>query len=39
MPLDPKINLPYTYSVTTNRTEYQVALTLENSNLPKALVE
>ncbi|MDR0771868.1 MAG: hypothetical protein LBF15_02180 [Candidatus Peribacteria bacterium] len=30
---------PYTYSVTTpNRTEYQIALTLENSNLPMALV-
>ena len=35
--LDPKLNIPYTYSVTNNKQEYQLAATLENDDTPKAL--
>lgn len=38
LPLDPKLNLPYTYSVSKNRTEFQLSASLENSWVPKAIV-
>lgn len=39
LPMDPKTELPYTYSTTKNRQEYQIAYTIENSDIPKAMVE
>lgn len=36
---DPRINIPYIYSVTTNKQEFQLALTLENSDNPMALLD
>lgn len=39
LPLDPKLNRPYIYSVTNNSQEYQLALTLENKDVYTALVE
>lgn len=38
LPLDPKIVIPYLYSITENKQEYQIASTLENSDNPIALV-
>ena len=40
IPTDPKINIPYLYSITKNRQEFQIAITLENNDwdLPLALV-
>jgi len=34
LPLDPKLKIPYTYSVTQNKKEFQVATTLENNGRP-----
>jgi prepilin-type N-terminal cleavage/methylation domain-containing protein len=38
LPLDPDLEIPYLYSVTTNRKEMQVAGTLENWDNPQAIV-
>ena len=38
IPLDPSIDRWYTYSVTANRQEYQIAATLENDDINRALV-
>ncbi|MCH8519052.1 prepilin-type N-terminal cleavage/methylation domain-containing protein [Candidatus Gracilibacteria bacterium] len=38
IPLDPDINRAYTYSVTSNRQEYQLAATLENNDINMALL-
>lgn len=38
LPLDPNMDMPYSYSTTINRQEYQLAATLENSDNPKALL-
>jgi prepilin-type N-terminal cleavage/methylation domain-containing protein len=35
---DPRIDIPYTYSVTTNKQEFEVSLTLENADNPLALL-
>ncbi len=32
IPYDPKIKIPYLYSVTTNRQEFEIALSLENND-------
>lgn len=39
LPLDPKLEIPYFYSTTRNRQEFQLALTLENAESPEAVVE
>jgi len=39
LPLDPELEIPYSYSTTINRQEYQIALSLENSDSPYAIVE
>lgn len=39
LPSDPYIEVPYYYSITKNRQEYQVAATLENNWLPRALLQ
>jgi len=39
LPLDPKMDIPYTYSTTPNRQEFQIAASLENNNNPKALLQ
>lgn len=36
---DPKIQIPYTYAITANKQEFQVAGTLENSDNPRAIME
>jgi prepilin-type N-terminal cleavage/methylation domain-containing protein len=38
LPLDPDLEIPYLYSVTTNRKEMQIAGTLENWENPLAIV-
>ncbi len=38
IPLDPELHIPYIYSVSSNRQEYQLAGSLENSESPIALV-
>lgn len=38
LPLDPKLEIPYTYSITRNRWEFQLAGTLENSDNQKAVL-
>jgi len=32
IPYDPKLNIPYTYSITANKQEFEIAMTLENSD-------
>ena len=39
IPLDPKIEIPYTYSVTRNKQEFEIALTLEWENWEQAVLE
>lgn len=39
IPLDPHTKLSYWYSITNNKQEYQIALTLENWDFPIALLE
>jgi len=39
LPLDPEMEIPYFYSTTINRQEYQIALSLENADDPYALLE
>ncbi len=39
LPLDPYAEEPYFYSVTANKQEYQVALTYENWDFPRAWLE
>ena len=39
IPSDPKNKLHYSYSITTNRQEYQLAATLENGDTPLALLQ
>lgn len=39
IPSDPRTNSGYWYSVTNNRQQFQIALTLENTDTPKALVK
>ena len=38
IPYDPKLNIPYTYSFTKNRQEYEIAWTLENAGSPVAIL-
>lgn len=38
IPLDPELKIPYFYSVTANRQEYQLAWSLENSENPISIV-
>jgi type II secretory pathway pseudopilin PulG len=38
LPLDPKIDIPYIYSITKNAQEFEVALTLENSWIPMSIL-
>lgn len=35
---DPFLDIPYTYSITTNRQEFEIAMSLENSDNPIALL-
>ena len=39
LPKDPKVKVPYLYSVTKSRKEFQLAWTLENKEESKAIVE
>ena len=39
IPYDPQLQIPYTYSFTTNKQEYQLAATLENSDNEIALLK
>lgn len=39
LPKDPYVKVPYFYSVTNNKQEFQLAATLENNNLYTALLE
>ena len=39
IPLDPKLKIPYLYSTTLNRQEFQIAGTLENDDNPKVILE
>ncbi len=39
LPLDPELEIPYHYSTTPNRQEFQLAATLANSDTPIALLE
>lgn len=39
LPYDPYTKQPYVYSVTNNKQEFQIAITLENGDFPLALVE
>ena len=36
--VDPKLDIPYTYSITTNKQEFQIAGTLENSDNPRSIL-
>lgn len=38
LPLDPKINIPYKYSIVTNKQEYEISASLENEDKILALV-
>ena len=38
LPLDPELDIPYFYSTTSNRQEYQLAWSLENSNSPYTIL-
>ncbi len=38
IPLDPKLKIPYFYSITRNKQEFQIAWTLENDDNPKAIL-
>jgi len=35
LPYDPFAKIPYSYSITSNKQEYQIALTFENWDFPK----
>jgi len=37
--LDPDLDIPYVYSVTRSKQEYQIAMSLENNDSPLALVQ
>lgn len=39
IPLDPYIKVPYFYSITTNKQQFEIALTLENADNPIAILE
>lgn len=39
LPTDPDLEIPYIYSTTKNRQEYQLALTIENNDDPYALLQ
>ncbi|MGB2110540.1 MAG: hypothetical protein ACPHY8_01005 [Patescibacteria group bacterium] len=39
LPVDPYTETPYSYSVTNNRQEFQIAATLENSDIPIAYLQ
>lgn len=39
LPLDPKLEIPYFFSTTRNRQEFQLALSLENAETPYAIVD
>lgn len=39
LPFDPYIGVPYLYSITKNKQEYQIAATLENNGLPRAILQ
>ncbi len=38
IPLDPEADIPFLYSITTNKSEFQIAWTLENDENPKAIL-
>lgn len=38
IPLDPKLNIPYLYSITKNKQEFQIAWALENNDRTKTLL-
>jgi len=38
IPLDPEMDIPYAYSTTDNRQEYQLSASIENSDSPYAIV-
>ncbi len=38
LPLDPKLNKPYTYSITKTKQEFEISATLENEEHPQALL-
>lgn len=38
IPLDPELKIPYSYSVTANRQEYQIGGSIENSESPQAII-
>lgn len=39
IPLDPYIKVPYFYSITNNKQQFEIALTLENADNPIAILE
>lgn len=39
LPLDPEMDIPYFYSISRNKQEFQLALSLENNENPYALVD
>lgn len=39
LPLDPKIKIPYTYSITKTKQEYEISATLENEDNAMAIVD
>lgn len=39
LPSDPELNIPYLYSTTINRQEFEIAATIENTENPYAFVE
>lgn len=39
LPVDPYANVAYSYSVTSNKQEYEIALTYENGDFPKTWLE
>lgn len=38
IPLDPFVNIPYTYSITSNKQEFQLVASLENNWINKSLI-
>jgi len=38
LPLDPELDIPYVYSTTKNRQEFQISWTMENSDSPFAIL-
>jgi hypothetical protein len=38
IPLDPEMDIPYIYSTSDNRQEYQISASMENSDSPFSLL-